>query len=148
MTPRERVYAALRFEDTDIVPYQVGFTVPAYRRWPSTTATPTSHSKIGNHLAGISHRQCSPWVEVEPGHLRDEWGVVWNRTIDKDIGVVENLVLPEPTLAGCEFPRCPRPACSSCTRSSSSRTATCSGSPASGSRSSSGRGRCAGWRTC
>ena len=36
--------------------------------------------------------------------LRDEFGVVWNRSIDKDIGIVEGLVLPEPTLRGYTFP--------------------------------------------
>jgi len=30
--------------------------------------------------------------------------VVWDRSIDKDIGNVEGCVLPEPTLAGYEFP--------------------------------------------
>lgn len=109
MTPRERVYAALQFHDTDIVPYEVGFTVPAYQKMAEHYGDPDFQSKIGNHLAGISHRQCSPWVEVEPGHFKDEWGVIWNRTIDKDIGNVENRVLPEPTLAGCEFPKMPSP---------------------------------------
>lgn len=35
---------------------------------------------------------------------RDVFGVAWNRSIDKDIGIVEGLVLPEPTLKGCTFP--------------------------------------------
>jgi uroporphyrinogen decarboxylase len=29
---------------------------------------------------------------------------VWDRSVDKDIGIVEKYVLPEPTLAGYEFP--------------------------------------------
>ena len=35
---------------------------------------------------------------------RDMFGVVWNRSIDKDIGIVEGQLLPEPTLVGYEFP--------------------------------------------
>ena len=31
--------------------------------------------------------------ELRPGHWRDEFGVVWNRTVDKDIGVVEHYPL-------------------------------------------------------
>lgn len=109
MTPRERVYASLRFQDTDIVPYHVGFTAHAYNRMVEYYGNPAFGSRIGNHIAGISHRQGSSWVEVEPGHLRDEWGVIWNRTVDKDIGVVENQALPEATLDGYEFPPTPSP---------------------------------------
>ncbi|MDO9541983.1 MAG: uroporphyrinogen decarboxylase family protein, partial [Kiritimatiellia bacterium] len=40
------------------------------------------------------------------GHdcVRDIFGVVWDRSVDKDIGVVKGCVLPEPTLKGYEFP--------------------------------------------
>ncbi|MGB9607569.1 MAG: uroporphyrinogen decarboxylase family protein, partial [bacterium] len=43
------------------------------------------------------------WVEVKPGFWRDEFGVIWNRTIDKDIGNPEPILL-EPRLKGYEFP--------------------------------------------
>ena len=36
--------------------------------------------------------------------FKDRFGVVWNRSIDKDIGVVESYLLPEPTLKGYDFP--------------------------------------------
>jgi uroporphyrinogen decarboxylase len=36
--------------------------------------------------------------------FRDFFGAVWDRSVDKDIGIVEKYVLPEPTLAGYEFP--------------------------------------------
>ncbi len=36
--------------------------------------------------------------------MRDVFGVVWDRSIDKDIGNVEGCVLPEPTLDGYTFP--------------------------------------------
>lgn len=104
MTPRERVYRALSFQQTDIVPYQVSLTSGARIRLAEYYGDPDFAVRINNHLAVMSHRNMAPWVEVEPGHFRDEWGVVWNRTIDKDIGVVENRVLPEPTLEGYEFP--------------------------------------------
>jgi uroporphyrinogen decarboxylase len=32
------------------------------------------------------------------------FGVTWDRTVDKDIGMVEGCVLPEPTLKGYRFP--------------------------------------------
>lgn len=36
--------------------------------------------------------------------VKDVFGVVWDRSIDKDIGIVEKPVLPEPTLEGYVFP--------------------------------------------
>lgn len=104
MTPRDRVYEALRFRETDIVPYEVGFTWGAYQKLAEYYGDPDFIGKIGNHLAGLSHRKSVPYAEVRPGCFEDEWGVVWNRTIDRDIGVVENRVIAEPTLKDIEFP--------------------------------------------
>jgi uroporphyrinogen decarboxylase len=104
VTPRERVYQALQFQSTDIVPYQVEFTIPAKRKFAEFVGDPDFEEKIGNHLATISHRRAAKWVEVQPGRFADEWGVVWNRTIDKDIGVVENRVLPGPSLGDYRLP--------------------------------------------
>ena len=36
--------------------------------------------------------------------VRDVFGVVWDRAVDRDIGNVEGCVLPEPTLAGYALP--------------------------------------------
>jgi uroporphyrinogen decarboxylase len=105
MTPRERVQQAAQFRDTDVVPYQVEFTVRARRKFAEALGDADFEEKIGNHLATLSHRRAAKWTEVRPGHFADEWGVVWNRTIDQDIGVVANRVLPEPSLAGYELPR-------------------------------------------
>ena len=104
MTPRERVLQAIQFHDTDIVPYQVNLTSGARQNLIGYTGDPSIESKIGNHIATISHRKLAPWDEIRPGIHRDEWGVIWNRTQDKDIGVVENQVLAEPTLDGWDVP--------------------------------------------
>lgn len=104
MTARERVHQAVQFQSTDIVPFQVEFTIPARRRFAQFVGDPDFEEKIGNHLATLSHRRAAKWVEVQPGHFADEWGVVWNRTIDEDIGVVENRLLPDPSLGSFQFP--------------------------------------------
>lgn len=105
MTPRERIYASLQFHDTDIIPYQVSLTMNAHKKLLEYTGDPNYMAGIGNHLASISHRLSSPSDEVQPGHFRDEWGVIWNRTVDKDIGNVENRVLPDPTLSSFSLPK-------------------------------------------
>lgn len=104
MTPKERVIKALRFEQTDTVPYEIGFTQPAHRKMAEYYGDPDFVPKLGNHLAGVWHNRPNAWVEIKPDFWRDEFGVVWNRTVDKDIGIVEGYQLREPTLAGYEFP--------------------------------------------
>jgi uroporphyrinogen decarboxylase len=42
--------------------------------------------------------------DIGNNRVRDVFGVVWDRSVDKDIGNVEGYVLPEPTLAGYTFP--------------------------------------------
>ena len=104
MTPRERVCRAVHFQETDIVPYQVGFTAEAFRKLAEYYGDPNFHTRIQGHFAMFPCRYSDPWIEVAPGHFQDEWGVIWNRAIDKDIGTVENRVIAEPTLDDYRFP--------------------------------------------
>ncbi|MHB1458828.1 MAG: uroporphyrinogen decarboxylase family protein [Armatimonadota bacterium] len=104
MTPRERVIKTLAFQEPEIVPYTLTFTNPAKSKMVEYYGDLDFEDKIGNHIARFSHRKHARWDEIKPGHMRDEWGVVWNRTIDTDIGVVENRVLPEPTVDGLKIP--------------------------------------------
>lgn len=102
MTRRERVLAAIAHRDTDIVPYHIDFTQPALQKLIAYVGDPAYPDHIGNHVTGTEYSQ---WVEVRPGYWRDMFGVVWNRTgPDPDIGVLDNLLLPEPTLAGYRIP--------------------------------------------
>ncbi len=103
MTRRERVLRALAFEETDIVPYQVDFTIPAREKMAAYLKDANFVEKVGNHLAFVKALPPSGVTEVAPGFVRDEWGVVWNRTIDPDIGN-PIPVLSRPTLSGYRFP--------------------------------------------
>ena len=104
MTPRERVLDAIQFRDTDIVPYHVTFTKDARRNLADYYGDPDFESKIGNHFAYLYRGGDGVWTDIAPGYVRDAWDVVWNRTVDKDIGCVENRILPEPTTRGWEPP--------------------------------------------
>jgi len=101
MTRRERVLAAIAHQTTDFVPYQIDFTKPAYQNVVKYTGDANFFQKIGNHVCGASY---GGMVEVRPNYFRDYFGVVWNRTVDKDIGVVEEYPLREPTLDGFTWP--------------------------------------------
>ncbi|GAF02695.1 uroporphyrinogen decarboxylase family protein [Saccharicrinis fermentans] len=43
-------------------------------------------------------------VDIGNNRKKDIFGVTWDMTLEKDIGNVEGLVIPEPTMEGYEFP--------------------------------------------
>ena len=103
MTKKERVKKAIAHEQTDIVPYEIGFTIPAYEKMQKYYNDIGFVNKIGNHLAGIGIK--IGWEEVKPGFWKDEWGVIRDRTIDKDIGNVCNVTISSrEDMDKCKFP--------------------------------------------
>jgi uroporphyrinogen decarboxylase len=106
MTERERVWAAVRHRQPDRVPYNIIYTLPAQRKLEAYYGTSDLETALGNHLAKYRARlgDADGWLAARPGFFRDEWGVVWNRTIDSDIGVVDDYVLTERSLAGLLVP--------------------------------------------
>jgi uroporphyrinogen decarboxylase len=104
MSRKDYVYAALRHEQPDLCPWDVDFTQKAYQRMVEYTGDPDFGAKVGNHIVHIAPAPMNAGVEVGPGLCRDRFGVVWNRTIDPDIGNPQGQVFPEPTLGDYRFP--------------------------------------------
>jgi uroporphyrinogen decarboxylase len=104
MLPRERVWQSIRHRQPDRVPYHLSYTVPAREKLEAYYGTRDLDSALDNHLAKYKPRRPDAWQEVRPDYWRDEFGIVWNRTVDKDIGVVDQYLLQERTLAGYSFP--------------------------------------------
>jgi len=103
MTKKERVRLAIAHQETDIVPYDIGFTIPAWEKLVNHLGRDPTIDELGLHIAHLGTTPEGAWVEVKPDFWRDEFGVIWNRTIDKDIGNPEPILL-KPSLKGYEFP--------------------------------------------
>ena len=99
------VPAFLRGERPPYVPWSFWFTAEAAEKlchhYGIAGADLDQH--VNSHILGLGSQM--PVVE-HLGHdrIRDRFGVVWDRSQDKDIGMVEGCVLPEPTLDGYQFP--------------------------------------------
>jgi len=108
MTRRERIRKALAFEQADFVPWHINLTIPARRKvaeyFGIADDRETVDEALGNHVHHILTEPPDAWVEERPGFWRDEFGVLWDRTVDQDIGNPCELVLPEPTLEGYDWP--------------------------------------------
>lgn len=105
MTKREVVAAVLRSERPPYVPWSFWFTAEAAEKLCThygIAAADLDHH-VNSHILGLgSHVRA--FETLEGGRVRDRFGVIWDRSQDKDIGVVEGCVLPEPTLDGYQFP--------------------------------------------
>lgn len=101
MTKRAVVTAALNGEKVPYTPWQMGFTIEAMEKLKLHFGDDL-FQKLGNHIHSSS---------VYPDHkdignnlFQDFFGVVWDRSEDKDIGIVKGCLLPEPDLANYRFP--------------------------------------------
>lgn len=105
MTRRERVINAIRHIQTDIIPYNISLTHQEHEKVAAYLGDPDFESKIGNHLSGVDYDGYLTEITPGSGYWKDDFGVVWNRNgADKDIGVIDGYVLPEPSLNNYQFP--------------------------------------------
>ena len=96
MNDRERVLTALGHRQPDKVPYSIGFTQRMHARMAEYYGDPDFAAKLGDCFLTLGCAPEDAWREVAPDIWEDEFGVRWNRSVDKDIGVVCNrAVTPE-----------------------------------------------------
>jgi uroporphyrinogen decarboxylase len=104
MTKREVVRLVLDGKRPPYVPWSFGFTREAreklVRHFGSEAACA---DKLQNHLVMLGS-EIGFFEDIGHDCVRDIFGVVWDRSVDKDIGIVKDCVLPEPSLRGYEFP--------------------------------------------
>ncbi len=108
VTPRDRVLAAFAHQQPDRCPHQIGFTQAAHAKMVEYYGDPGWAGKMGNHFAVTG--PALKWTEPRPGYAQDAFGVLWNRTVDQDIGVVDHPQLSAPSLGDYRLPDVDDPA--------------------------------------
>jgi uroporphyrinogen decarboxylase len=103
MTQREVIRLVLEGKRPPYVPWSMGFTKEAKEKLQRHYGCEDIEGPLGNHLLKLGS-DIGFFTELGNDRVRDVFGVVWDRSVDKDIGNVEGQVLPEPTLADYEFP--------------------------------------------
>lgn len=104
VTNRERVIATLSHRQPDTIPHNIEFTQPAHAKMVEHYGDSDFVSGLGNALSILGTAPPSAWREVEPDVWNDQFGVQWDRSVDKDIGVVCNQVVTRDNLADVPFP--------------------------------------------
>ncbi|MDA3800410.1 MAG: uroporphyrinogen-III decarboxylase-like protein [Kiritimatiellae bacterium] len=103
MNKRDVVKTVLRGETPPYVPWSMGFTLEAREKLVEYYGTNDLELILQNHYVKLG-RGDGFFTDIGNNCVRDHFGVVWDRSVDKDIGNVLNPQLSEPTLQDYEFP--------------------------------------------
>jgi uroporphyrinogen decarboxylase len=72
---KERVKNAILHKETDIVPFKIDFTIPAWERLILFLGRELTIEGIRNHIVEIEPVAPDSWIEIKPNFWKDEWGV-------------------------------------------------------------------------
>jgi uroporphyrinogen decarboxylase len=103
MTKREIIYNALKFQNIPYVPWHFRFTLEAKDKLLDYLQGADLEEYLQNHIIGLGN-DIGFFEYLRDNLYKDAFGVVWDRTVDKDIGIVRGTVLKEPNLKGYQFP--------------------------------------------
>ncbi|MFC1537997.1 uroporphyrinogen decarboxylase family protein [Candidatus Latescibacterota bacterium] len=103
MTKREIIKCVYDGGVPPYVPWSYSFTVEAVEKLIRHYGHDDLFGAVDNHILGLGS-DIGFFDEIGENLVRDVFGVVWDRSIDKDIGNVRGYILSEPTLDGYEFP--------------------------------------------
>ncbi len=103
MNKRDVINAVLKGERPPYVPWSFSFTCEAGEKLKHHFGVDDLESVLDNHLLHLGNG-IGFFDNIGLNRFRDVFGVVWDRSIDKDIGNVVEPLLSEPTLTGYTFP--------------------------------------------
>jgi uroporphyrinogen decarboxylase len=103
MNKREIVQTALNGKPVPYTPWSIRFTVEANNKLVEHYKTEDIQTAVDNHFIELG-RDIGFYDNIGNDRFRDIFGVIWDKSVDKDIGNVEGCLLPEPTLEGYSFP--------------------------------------------
>jgi len=103
MTKQEVVRTVLDGGRPPYVPWSFGFTLEARKKLSDHYGTDDVGEAVGDHFVLLGN-DYGFFKDVGDDCVRDVFGVTWDRSVDKDIGIVKGCVLPEPTLDGYSLP--------------------------------------------
>jgi uroporphyrinogen decarboxylase len=103
MTPRQIIRLVLDGDQPPYVPWSFGFTKEAKEKLLCHFGVQDLEPVLQNHLVKLGS-DIGFFDDLGNNLVKDVFGVVWDRSIDKDIGNVSGCVFANPTLKGYNFP--------------------------------------------
>ena len=111
MTKRKVIKLVLDRKRPPYVPWNIGLTKEAREKLqqhfgqsdPSAPLRTSLEDALQNHFLRLGS-DIGFFTDIGNDCFQDVFGVIWDRSIDKDIGSPSNCVLPRPTLKGYNLP--------------------------------------------
>jgi uroporphyrinogen decarboxylase len=103
MTEREIIRMVLEGKKPPYVPWSCGFTQEAKAKLQTHFGAVELEDALQNHLLKLGS-DIGFFTDLGNDCFQDVFGVVWDRSIDKDIGTPKEVTLQEPALKGYTFP--------------------------------------------
>jgi len=103
MEKREIIKMVLDGKKPPYVPWSFKFTDEPLKMLQEYYHEPDLDLVLGNHILNLGS-DIGFFEEIEKDMLQDVFGVVWDRSVDKDIGIPRENLLEGPTLDGYTFP--------------------------------------------
>jgi len=103
MTKREVVKLVLDGKLPPYVPWSFSFTVEAKEKLVDYFGHNDIISAVNNHIIGLGN-DIGFFEDIGDNCFRDVFDVIWDRSIDRDIGNVKGFLLSKPTLKYYKFP--------------------------------------------
>ena len=104
MTNRERVIQAILHKETSIIPYTVDMYAEVREKLKTYYSDPNFYRKLRNHLT-FTGTAGFPLEGLLGGDIwRDHFGVRWDKSRDKGVGVVMEPLICEESLESFAFP--------------------------------------------
>jgi len=103
MTKREVIKMVLNGKRPPYVPWSFKFTKEPSEQLQKYYGVDDFDEVMGNHILQLGS-DIGFFDDLGNDQFQDVFKVVWDRSIDKDIGDAKGIVLPEPTLEGYSFP--------------------------------------------
>ncbi len=103
ISKREVVKLAVEGKSVPYTPWSFGFTQEPAEMLFEHYGTKDLDQFLHPHLYGIGGGN-GFFTKMGDDCVKDIFGVVWDKSVDKDIGIVKGCVLPEPSLKGYSFP--------------------------------------------
>ncbi len=103
MTKKESFINAISFRKCFPVPYVIRFTIEAEEQYRSFLGGAFDEILDTGSYAVFSQTN-SGWIEIRPGYFKDYFGIIWNKTKDRTLGIVDRYPVEKPSLKGFNFP--------------------------------------------
>lgn len=102
MTKRQVIIDTIAHKNTHVIPYNLDLTHDVEKRLAKEFDDNNFAINAGSYIVTQRNEE---FIKLDEKRQKDQFGVVWLMDQKGDFGIVDEIILKEPTLVGYEFPK-------------------------------------------